>query len=60
MSRTTAALFVGLILGLAAAFGTFETFVVVLLFGVIGLVIGMVMDGKINVQALIGRATEKP
>ncbi len=59
MSRTTTALFVGLILGVAAAFGTFETFIVVLLFGAIGLVIGMVMDGKINVQALVGRATEK-
>lgn len=59
MSRTVTALFVGLLLGLAAAFGDFETFVVVLLFGVIGLVVGLVLDGTINVQALVGRATEK-
>ena len=59
MSRTATALFAGLLLGLAAAFGDFETFVVVLLFGVIGLVVGLVLDGKINVQGLIGRATEK-
>lgn len=59
MSRTTTALFVGLVLGLTAAFGTFSSFVIVLLFGAIGLVIGMVLDGKINVAGLLGRATEK-
>lgn len=59
MSRTTTALFVGLILGLAAAFGDFETFIVVLLFGAIGLVVGMVLDGRINVVGLLGRASEK-
>lgn len=59
MSRTAIALFVGLILGLTAAFGTFGSFVIVFLFGAIGLVVGMILDGKINVQSLIGRATEK-
>ncbi len=59
MSRTTTALFVGLILGLTAAFGSFGSFVIVLLFGAIGLLIGMALDGKVNVQSLIGRATEK-
>lgn len=59
MSRTSTALFVGLILGLTAAFGSFGSFVIVLLFGVIGLVVGMVMDGKIDVSSLLGRATEK-
>ncbi len=59
MSRTTTALFVGLVLGLSAAFGTFSSFVIVLLFGAIGLVIGMALDGKINVAGLLSRATEK-
>ena len=59
MSRTTTALFVGLILGLAAAFGSFGTFVIVLLFGVIGLVVGLVLDGKLDVAGLLGRATAK-
>lgn len=58
MSRTTVALFAGLILGVTAAFGTFGSFVIVLLFGIIGLVVGMVLDGKINVRGLIGRATD--
>ena len=59
MSRTTTALFVGLVLGLSAAFGTFSSFVIVLLFGAIGPVIGMALDGKINVAGLLSRATEK-
>ena len=59
MSRITTALFVGLVLGVTAAFGTFGSFVIVLLFGAIGLVVGMIMDGKINVQGMIGKATEK-
>ena len=59
MSRITTALFVGLVLGVTAAFGNFGSFVVVLLFGAIGLVVGMVMDGKIDPRAMIGKATDK-
>lgn len=59
MSRTVTALFTGLILGLSAAFGDFGSFVIVLVFGVVGMLVGMVLDGKIDVPALIGRATEK-
>jgi hypothetical protein len=58
MSRTATALFVGLILGLTAAFGTFGSFMIVLVFGAIGLVVGLILDGKLNVQALIGRNTD--
>ena len=59
MSRSTTALFVGLVLGLTAAFGTFGSFMIVLVFGAIGLLIGLALDGKLDVQSLIGRATEK-
>jgi voltage-gated potassium channel Kch len=59
MSRTTTALFVGLVLGLAAAFGTFGSFVIVLLFGAIGLVVGLVLDGRLDLAGLLGRATAK-
>ncbi|MGI3782791.1 MAG: hypothetical protein ACRYG2_18690 [Janthinobacterium lividum] len=59
MSRTTTALLVGLILGLTAAFGSFGEFVVVLLFGAVGLVVGLVLDGTISPAGLLGRATEK-
>ncbi|GAB2577602.1 hypothetical protein [Microlunatus antarcticus] len=59
MSRTTIALFVGLILGLTAAFGTFGSFVIVLVFGALGLVIGLVLDGRLDLAGLLGRTTEK-
>lgn len=59
MSRSSIALFVGLILGLTAAFGTFASFMIVLVFGAVGLLVGMVIDGKIDVAALAGRATAK-
>lgn len=59
MSRTTTALFVGLILGLTAAFGTFGAFVIVLLFGAIGLLVGLVLDGRLDLARLLGRATAK-
>lgn len=59
MSRTSVALFVGLFLGLVAIFGDFGDFVIVVLFGAIGLLVGMVLDGKINLAGLLGRVTEK-
>lgn len=59
MSRSTTALFVGLVLGLTAAFGTFGSFMIVLVFGAIGLVVGLVLDGRVDVAALAGRTTEK-
>ena len=59
MSRTTAALFVGLLIGLAAAFGTFGQFVSVLVFGLGGLRVGLGLAGRLDVQGLLGRATEK-
>lgn len=59
MSRSTVTLFVGLILGVTAAFGTFGSFMIVLVFGAIGLVVGLVLEGRVDVQGLLGRASEK-
>ncbi len=59
MSRTTTALFVGLVLGLTAASGAFGAFVIVLRFGAIGLVVGLVLDGELDLAGLLGRATAK-
>ncbi|MFC7620001.1 hypothetical protein [Microlunatus sp. GCM10028923] len=59
MSRTTIALFVGLVLGVTAAFGGFGAFLIVAVFGGLGLVVGLVLDGRIDLPALLGRATER-
>lgn len=59
MSRITVGLFVGLILGLTAAFGSFSSFMIVLVFGAAGLLIGLVLEGRIDLQQLIGRGTDR-
>lgn len=59
MTTTHVGLFVGLILGLVATFGGFTHFLIVILFGLIGLVVGRVLDGKLDLQALFGRASDR-
>lgn len=56
MSVTSTALFVALLLGIVAAFGTISQFLLVVLFGVIGLVVGRILEGKLDVSQLLGRA----
>jgi hypothetical protein len=46
---------VGLLLGLVVAFGTFTQFLLVVLFGAAGLLIGRVLEGKLDLSELVGR-----
>jgi hypothetical protein len=55
MTSTHAGLLTGLALGLAAAFGGFGAFLVVLVLGAIGLVVGRVLDGKLDLSQLSAR-----
>nr|WP_042190703.1 hypothetical protein [Kibdelosporangium sp. MJ126-NF4]CEL19525.1 hypothetical protein [Kibdelosporangium sp. MJ126-NF4]CTQ94675.1 hypothetical protein [Kibdelosporangium sp. MJ126-NF4] len=55
MSGTTLGLLTGLALGLAAAFGGFTAFLLVLVFGALGLLAGRVADGKLDLAQLLGR-----
>ncbi|MDX3663866.1 hypothetical protein PV646_41835 [Streptomyces sp. ID05-26A] len=55
MSTTALGLLTGLALGLAAAFGGFSAFLVVLVFGALGLVAGRVAEGKLDLAQLLGR-----
>ncbi|WP_199443889.1 hypothetical protein [Umezawaea beigongshangensis] len=48
----------GLLLGLAATFG-FTAFFVTLAVGVIGLIVGRVLDGQLDLNDLIGRERER-
>ena len=54
MNATTLGVIAGLALGFAVAFGGFLQFVVILLFGVIGLGVGRVLDGHVDISAFIG------
>ncbi|MBW0102896.1 hypothetical protein [Pseudonocardia sp. KRD291] len=51
-------LIAGLALGFAAAFGNFGTFLVVLVFGAIGLAVGRYLDGDLDLSELSGRARD--
>ena len=53
MSLTQLGLAVGIVLGLAGAFGGFSAFAIVVLFGALGLVVGRVLDGRLNLRALL-------
>jgi hypothetical protein len=55
MSGTALGLLSGLTLGLAAAFGGFTAFLLVLVFAAIGLMIGRVADGKLDLTQLLSR-----
>lgn len=59
MSVTQTALMVGLVLGVVAAFGGFGAFVIVLLFGAVGLVVGLVLEGSFDPASLVGRLQRK-
>ncbi|HEX2131832.1 MAG TPA: hypothetical protein VHH15_09725 [Actinophytocola sp.] len=55
MTSAHAGLLTGLALGLAAAFGGFGAFLVVLVLGTLGLLVGRYLDGKLDVAQLFGR-----
>ncbi|WP_026536485.1 hypothetical protein [Arthrobacter sp. H14] len=55
MNATAMGLLAGLILGLVAVFGGFDAFLIVALLGAVGLVIGRVVDGKLDLRELFDR-----
>jgi hypothetical protein len=50
MNATFLGLIAGLALGMAVAFGGFGAFVVVLLFGAVGLGVGRFLDGRLDLS----------
>jgi hypothetical protein len=55
MNATTLGLATGLALGITAAFGGFGAFLIVLVLGAVGLAVGRVLDGKLDLSQLTGR-----
>ncbi|MGC7097696.1 hypothetical protein ACPZ19_23760 [Amycolatopsis lurida] len=55
MNATHIGLLTGLALGLAAAFGGFQAFLIVLVLGGLGLLTGRFLDGKLDLSQLTGR-----
>lgn len=52
MRASALGLVAGLVAGLALAFGGFGQFLVVLLFGAIGLLVGRIVDGEVDLSWL--------
>ena len=59
MNTTRFGLLVGLVLGIVAAFGTFSMFLIVVLFGAIGLVVGLVLEGRMDLRSLMGKSSDR-
>jgi len=58
MTASRTGLLAGLILGLAAM-SNFVTFVVVLVAGVIGFIVGRILDGDLTLSDLLGRGRDR-
>lgn len=59
MNATRTGLLAGLILGLAGVTAGFGGFLVTLVVGIIGLLVGMVLDGTVDVGGLLGRGRDR-
>jgi hypothetical protein len=59
MNATQTGLLVGLTLGLAGAFGGLGAFLIVLVLGAIGLLVGRALDGQLDLNALLGRGRDR-
>lgn len=59
MSATTVGLFVGLLLGVAAAAGGLVGFFIALVLGILGLVVGRVLDGELDLNQFTGRGRDR-
>jgi hypothetical protein len=59
MNATQTGLLAGLALGLAGAFGGLGAFLIVLVLGAIGLIVGRVLDGQLDINALLGRGRDR-
>jgi hypothetical protein len=59
VNATQTGLLAGLALGFAGAFGGFSAFLIVAVLGLIGLVVGRVLDGRLDLSAVLGRGRDR-
>jgi nitrate/nitrite transporter NarK len=55
VSNSVLGLVVGLVLGVTGAFGGFGAFLIVLVLGAVGLLVGRLLDGELDLERLTGR-----
>ena len=59
MNATRTGLLAGLILGVAGSIGGFGAFLITLVVGIVGMLVGMALDGRLDVTTLIGRGRDR-
>ncbi len=59
MNATRTGLLAGLILGAAGSIGGFGAFLITLVVGVVGLLVGMAIDGQLDLTSLLGRGRDR-
>ncbi|MBQ0925018.1 MULTISPECIES: hypothetical protein [Saccharopolyspora] len=59
MNAVQTGLLAGLILGVAAAAGGFTGFLIALVLGAIGVVVGRVVDGELDLGEVFGRGGDR-
>lgn len=59
MNATQTGLLAGLILGTAAALGGLSGFLIALAVGAIGLVVGRVVDGELEIGDILGKGRDR-
>lgn len=59
MNATQTGVVAGLLLGVAAAAGGFLGFLIALLLGALGLLVGRVLDGELDLGEFIGRGRDR-
>ncbi len=59
MNATRTGLLAGLILGVAGSIGGFGAFLITLGVGIVGMLVGMALDGRLDVTSLSGRGRDR-
>lgn len=59
MTTSRFALVIGLVLGTVAAFGGFGYLLIAIVFTAGGWAVGLVLEGKLDLQSMLGRTTER-
>ncbi|GAA3624505.1 hypothetical protein [Microlunatus ginsengisoli] len=59
MTLSQTGLIVGLVLGIVAAFGGLGAFLLVLVLGAVGLLVGRALEGKLDLRAVLGARSDR-
>jgi hypothetical protein len=59
MNATMTGLLAGLILGVAGSIGGFGSFLITLVVGIVGLLVGLAIDGRLDITSMLERGRDR-